>query len=359
MVLTSKEYINESVNKKIIPDFGSSGYYPIGHDDYLVKKASDRVVNYNFKGANRAIGLIESELSYLFFIDTLPSAYLSTEFSQCVRLESKLSALESQIETMPDGPIKDKLLARVESSLKYLEFKKERIIELEIKFKDEDYDQQLEMIRLHFKKSKAEFEYFIKEQNEFQNHLKSEVYWDKLLEVLGEYGRAYDHIYADSISDIELLKIILKNTNEALTPEFESKLIKSMEQDARFKESYIKQKMNSLKVNPVNIRVMLDKKSLMEEGVEQHILICQHEGKEVRFSIKRDKLANSFEIIKLKDFTSKQDLDHDFLSLYANNCIGLNEKDINSSPKSMLELSKNNFEEDSKESSEDITFETN
>lgn len=356
----NKAVLNKAVLKKVIPYSDIPSYYPVGHDDYIEKQAFDRMVNYDFKGANKAIGLIENKLSYLFFIDTLPSEYLSTEFSQCIRLESKLSALESQIGTMPDGPKKDKLLARVESSLKYLEFKKERIIGLEIKFQDEDYDQQLEMIRNYFKKSEAEFKYFIKEQKEFQNHLKNEFYWDRLLEVLGEYGSCYENMYADSISDLELLKLIFVNTNNVLSPEFEGKFLKTLEQDDRFDAFYINQKMDRLKDNPVKISVKLDKNALMQEGIEQHILIYQHEGKEVRFNLRRDRAANGLHITQIDEPLMIENKDYEFLSLYANQNIGLKyARSLEASPKSLLELSENNFKESSKENSEDFAFETN
>ena len=279
--------------------------------------ASDKAVNCDIRSINKSIDNIDNSLSHLFFIDTLPSEYLQTEFSQCLRLESKLTSLENQIDKMPDGDKKDILLSMVIQRKEYVELKKEWINDLIVNSQDEDYDTQLKKIRLYFKKIKAEFEHFIKDQKEYQNHLKNEVYWDKLLEVLGDYGRAYEHIHADSVSDIELLKILLKNKSESLTPEFENKLKKLMQEDKAFDSDFINQKIESLKDNPVNLSFVKDKKSLMDDGVEKHILIFQHEGKEVRFSLKRDMAANSFEIFPIDSKESIQDLDSMFLNLYA------------------------------------------
>jgi hypothetical protein len=269
----------------------------------------DILVNHQFQGAYKALDSISS---YSMFIDTLPAAYLDTELFQCAILESKLTALESQVGDMPAGSRRDQLLAKIESSLEYVELKKERIIELEIKFQDEDYDQQLEMIRLHFKKSEAEFEYFIKEQKEFQNHLKSEAYWDRLLEVLEGYGSCYEHMHADSISNLELLELIL-NRNNVLSVEFEEQFRKSLELDSTFDDFYINEKLNKLKENPVEI-------SVKQEGFGRHVLIYQHDGQDVRFNLQRDRMSNGFTASSMDD--PYCDSDSRFLRLYAEQHMG-------------------------------------
>ena len=264
----------------------------------------------------KALGDTEKGLSYLTFVDTLPSLYLDTEFTQCARLKSKLTALEAQLDNMPDGPNKDYLLTRIASGLRYVEFKKERIIELKIENRDEDYDQQLEMIRLHFKKSKAEFESFVKELQDSQNHLKNEAYWDKLLEILGEYGSCYDHSYADVISDAELLELVFSNRNDDFSPEFENQLRESLKKDSSFDDSYINQKIEKLKENPVQISVNPDNKALMQEGIGgRHILIYHLDGKDVRFSLQRDRMSNGFTVSSMDD--PYCDSDSRFLRLYA------------------------------------------
>jgi hypothetical protein len=319
-------------------------------------QAYDGLINCNFKGAYKALDSIDNDLSYFMFIDTLPSAYLATEFSQCIRLESKLEALESQVEKMPAGPRKDQLLARIESNLEYVEFKKERVIELEIQAQDEDYEDNLVRIRNYYKKSRAEFEKFIKEQKTFDSHLKNEAYWDKLLEILGEYGSCYEHMYADVISDQELFELIFVNRKDVFSPEFEADFLKTLEQTNGFDAAYIQQQMAKLRENPVQVNLMHDKNALMTEGVEQHILVYQFDGKEVRFNLRRDRAANGLSITQIDDPLIIKNKDYEFLSLYAHQHLDLSyAKVLEASPSSLTGLIKENF----KESSEAFSLETN
>jgi hypothetical protein len=107
-----------------------------------------------------------------------------------------------------------------------------------------------------------------------------------------------------------------------LSPEFDDGFIRSLEETHNFDASYIDQKIAYLRASPVEIKCVLDKDALMQEGVEKHILIYQLDGKEVRFNLSRNRASNKINIdepvfTNSNKFDNNHRIDYEFLSVYA------------------------------------------
>ena len=118
----------------------------------------------------------------------------------------------------------------------FLKLKKERINELNLEIKDDEYDQQLNRIKENFKARRREFKKFVEKQKEnTNNYLENSTYWDKLLEALSEHERCLEQMHENVISDIDLLKVLL--VSKAFISE--SEILHSLNNSGKFDSEFI------------------------------------------------------------------------------------------------------------------------